>query len=119
MRMSDTQFCAIALNEYDPFSFHNLLCSMSEVGSCADNDAAESFFGVLKREQSTRRQYRTRAEVRADIFDYIEHCHNPRKRRQLAILKGNDLVLTRPSVEAVVKPRTNSPSLSEGQRTWT
>ena len=73
---------------------------MSAVGSCADNAAAESFFGVLKRERVNRRQYRSRAEARADIFDYIERFHNPRKRRQLEMLKGNDLVLTQLSVEA-------------------
>ena len=44
----------------------------SNRGSCADNAAAESFFGVLKRERIYRRQYRTRAEARTDIFDYIE-----------------------------------------------
>jgi hypothetical protein len=44
--------------------------SISAVGRCADNAAAESFFGVLKRERVNRRQYRTRAEARADLFDY-------------------------------------------------
>jgi hypothetical protein len=46
-------------------------------GSCADNAAAESFFGILKRERVNRRQYQTRGEARADIFDYIERWHNP------------------------------------------
>ena len=46
-------------------------------GSCADNAAAESFFGILKRERVNRRQYQTRVEARADIFDYIERWHNP------------------------------------------
>ncbi|MBM4138614.1 MAG: transposase [Nitrospira sp.] len=36
---------------------------MSAVGSCADNAAADSFFGVLKQEWVNRRQYRTRAEA--------------------------------------------------------
>lgn len=61
----------------------NLICSMSAEGSCADNAAAESFFGALKRGRIYRRQYRTRAEARTDIFDYLERFHNPRKRRQL------------------------------------
>jgi putative transposase len=51
---------------------HHVTCSMSAVGSCADNAAAESFFGVLKREWVNRQHYRTRAEARAYIFDYIE-----------------------------------------------
>jgi len=50
---------------------------MSAVGSCADNAAAESFFGVLKPERVNRRQYQTRDEARADIFDYIERWHIP------------------------------------------
>jgi len=55
---------------------------MSAVGTCADNAAAESFFGMLKRERVNRRQYRTRAEARADVFDYIERFHNPRRARR-------------------------------------
>lgn len=78
---------------------HNLICSMSAVGSCADNAAAEGFFGMLKRERVNRRRYQTRAEARADIFDYIERFHNPRRRRQMEIPNGKDLLLTEPSVE--------------------
>lgn len=71
---------------------------MSKVGSCADNAAAESFFGVLKREQVNRQQYRTRAEARADIFDYIERCHNPQQRRRLDWRQQTEQLLTQPSV---------------------
>lgn len=60
-------------HEYQRFlADHNITCSMSAVGSCYDNAAAESFFGLLKRERVNRRRYATRAEARADIFDYIE-----------------------------------------------
>nr|WP_095533328.1 IS3 family transposase [Vibrio spartinae] len=62
----------------------NLTSSMSAVGHCADNAACEGFFGVMKRERINYRQYRTRNEARADIFDYIERFHNPRMRRRLA-----------------------------------
>lgn len=62
----------------------NLTSSMSAVGHCADNAACEGFFGVMKRERINYRQYRTRDEARADIFDYIERFHNPRLRRRLA-----------------------------------
>lgn len=92
--------CQFTSDEYQRFlKGHNLICSMSAVGSCADNAAAESFFGVLKRERVNRRQYQTRAEARADIFDYIERFHNPRKRRQLEMRQQKDLLLTQPSVE--------------------
>ncbi|MGD9853314.1 MAG: IS3 family transposase, partial [Nitrospirales bacterium] len=55
---------------------HGIVSSMSDVGNCYDNAVAESFFGLLKRERVHRRQYRTRAEARADVFDYIEGFYN-------------------------------------------
>lgn len=55
---------------------HGIVSSMSGVGNCYDNAVAESFFGLLKRERVHRRQYRTRAEARADVFDYIEGFYN-------------------------------------------
>jgi len=91
--------CQFTSDEYQRFlKGHNLICSMSAVGSCADNAAAEGFFGMLKRERVNRRQYLTRAEARADIFDYIERFHNPRRRRQLETTKQKDLLLTQLSV---------------------
>lgn len=71
-------------HEYQQFlAGHNITCSMSAVGSCYDNAAAESFFGLLKRERVNRRRYATRADARADVFEYIEVFYNPRKRRKL------------------------------------
>ncbi len=72
---------------------------MSAVGRCADNAAAESFFGILKRERVNRRQYRTWAEARADIFDDIERWHNPRQRRRLAFQQEAQILFTHLSVE--------------------
>jgi len=43
-------------------------------------------------------KYRTRAEARADIFDYIERCHNPRQRRRLDMQQQGQRLLTQPSV---------------------
>lgn len=92
--------CQFTSTEYQRFlEGHNLVCSMSGVGSCADNAAVEGFFGLLKRERVTRRQYQTRSEARADIFDYIERFHNRRRRRQLDGLHQDRLALTQPSVE--------------------
>jgi len=59
---------------------NNITCSMSDKGCCYDNAVVESFFASLKRERTKRRKYRTRAETRADVFDYIERFYN-RKRR--------------------------------------
>jgi len=59
---------------------HGIQCSMGSAGNCYDNAAVESFFGLLKRERVNRVRYRTRAEARADLFDYIAVLYN-RKRR--------------------------------------
>jgi len=92
--------CQCTSEEYQRFLVaHHITGSMSAVGSCADNAAAESFFGVLKRERVNRQHYRTRAEARADIFDDIERCHNPRQRRRLELQQQTEPLLTQPSVE--------------------
>jgi putative transposase len=73
-------------HEYQQFlKDHQVLSSMSAVGSCADNAPAEGFFGQLKRERVNRRIYTTRAEARSDLFDYIERFFNPRKIRRLKV----------------------------------
>ena len=41
---------------------------------------AESFFGSLKKERVRKRIYRTRAEAKADLFDYIEMFYNRTRR---------------------------------------
>ena len=59
---------------------HNLEHSMSRRGNCHDNAVAESFFNLLKRERVRRKTYRTRAEARQDVFDYIEMFYNPKRK---------------------------------------
>jgi len=87
--------------EYQRFLVgHKLTCSMSAVGSCADNAPAESFFGLLKRDRVHRREYATCAEARTDVFDYIERFHNPRMRRRLERLAREESCLTQPSAES-------------------
>ena len=49
-----------------------IVCSMSRSGNVWDNAAMESFFSSLKTERTTRKNYRTRNEAKADVFDYIE-----------------------------------------------
>ena len=63
---------------------NDILCSMSRKGNCWDNAAIESFFHSLKVEQVHHDDYRTRAEARAALFEYIELFYN-RKRRHSAI----------------------------------
>jgi putative transposase len=59
---------------------HNLMPSMSRRGNCHDNAVAESFFSSLKKERVRRRIYASRAEARADLFDYIEVFYNRTRR---------------------------------------
>jgi transposase InsO family protein len=55
---------------------HGLIASMSRTGNCWDNAPMESFFHSLKTERVYRTVYRTRAEARQDIFEYIEVWYN-------------------------------------------
>ncbi|MDO9294652.1 IS3 family transposase, partial [Bradyrhizobium sp.] len=57
-----------------------IVCSMSRSGNVWDNAAMESFFPSLKTERTARKNYRTRNEVKADVFDYIERFYNPTRR---------------------------------------
>jgi transposase InsO family protein len=58
--------------------------SMSRAGDCYDNAVAESFLGTLKNELVNRVRYRTRAEARASVFEWIECWYN-RKRRHSSL----------------------------------
>jgi len=58
----------------------NIQPSMSRRGNCHDNAVAESFFANLKKEKIRRRKYRTRAEARSAVFEYIEMFYNPKRR---------------------------------------
>ncbi len=55
---------------------HGMVPSMSRKGNCYDNAVKESFFHTLKTELVAREHYRTRAEARASLFDYIESFYN-------------------------------------------
>jgi putative transposase len=59
---------------------HGVVCSLSRSGNVWDNAAMESFFSTLKTERTARKDYRTRDEARADVFDYIERFYNLRRR---------------------------------------
>lgn len=65
-------------------SAHGIQCSMSRKGDCYDNAVVESFFGTLKTELIHHRDYQTREEAKADIFEYLEVWYN-RKRRHSSL----------------------------------
>jgi putative transposase len=54
--------------------------SMGSRGDCYDNSVAESFFATLKKELVDRRSWPEKAELRTEIFDFIEIFYNRRRR---------------------------------------
>jgi putative transposase len=53
-----------------------VVCSMSRIANCLDNAVAESFFSTLKNELTLHERFKTRAEARTAIFDFIEMFYN-------------------------------------------
>jgi len=73
-------------SQYTSEHFQGLLkeqgitCSMSRAGEVWDNSAMESFFSSLKTERTACKVYRSRADARSDVFDYIERFYNQTRR---------------------------------------
>ena len=61
-----------------------VLQSMSRKRNCWDNAIAESYFKTLKTELVYHRKFKTRAQAKLELFDYIEVWYN-RKRRHSAL----------------------------------
>jgi putative transposase len=55
---------------------HGITQSMSRRGNCWDNAAMESLFAALKVEHVHQVRFRTRAEARAAVFEYLEIFYN-------------------------------------------
>lgn len=54
--------------------------SMGSVGDAYDNAMAESFFATLEREVLQRRSFKSQAEARMAVFEWIEGWYNPHRR---------------------------------------
>lgn len=52
---------------------------MSAKGCCYDNACAESFFSSLKKDMLYGRKFKTRAEAKSAIVEYIELFYNSRR----------------------------------------
>ena len=72
------QYAATAYQQ--PLQAAGITGSMSRRGNCWDNACVESFFGTVKRELIHHRQYRTRAEARQEIFEYLDVFYNRQRR---------------------------------------
>ena len=53
---------------------------MGSRGDCFDNAVAESFFASIKTELIHGRSWPTKAELRTEVFEYIEVFFNRRRR---------------------------------------
>ena len=54
--------------------------SMGSVGDCFDNAMCESFFATLECELLERRKFKTQAEARLAVFEFVEGWYNSRRR---------------------------------------
>ncbi len=53
---------------------------MGSIGDAYDNAMCESFFATLGCELLDRRKFRTKAEARMAVFQFIEGWYNPARR---------------------------------------
>ena len=77
---------------------HDMVGSMGQVGSAADNAAMESFFSLLQKNVLNRRRWDTRDELRIAIITWIERTYH-RRRRQTRLGK-----LTPIEYESIMTP---------------
>lgn len=64
---------------------NNLICSMSKRGDCYDNAAMESWNGSFKVKAIHGERFKTRANAKQRIFDYIDVYYN---RQRLHFFQG-------------------------------
>lgn len=69
-----SQYCS---NKYQQIlSDKGYVCSMSRKGNCWDNAPMESFWGKLKTEWLSDKKFKTIAQAKAAVFEYIEIFYN-------------------------------------------
>ena len=82
---------------------HDLLGSMGQVGSSADNAAMESFFALLQKNVLDRHTWDTRDQLRIAIVTWIERTYH-RRRRQARLGKLTPIeyetIMTTPATQA-------------------
>ncbi len=69
-----SQYCSKDYNQMA--KQHGFTVSMSRKGNCWDNAPMESFWGTLKQEWLNEKHFRTRAEAKAAVFEYIWIFYN-------------------------------------------
>ncbi len=66
-------------SQYTSEQFQRLMADNGVTGNCWDDAAMESF-SSLKTERIGKKVCRSRAQAKADVFDYIESFYNPTRR---------------------------------------
>lgn len=61
-------------------NYYRIKQSMSAKGNCWDNAVAESFFKSFKTELIYGAKLKTKAQMRLDVFEYIESWYNHKRR---------------------------------------
>lgn len=79
-------------------------CSMGSVGDCYDNAMAESFFATLECELLAGRTFRTHAEARTALFEYIEVFYNRQRRHSALGYQSPDAYERRSPTATLVVP---------------
>jgi transposase InsO family protein len=73
---SGSQFVSLAFGQQARAA--GIAQSMGSRGDCYDNAVAESFFATLKKELIHGRSWPSKAELRTEVFEYIEVFFNRR-----------------------------------------
>jgi putative transposase len=83
--------------------------SMGSVGDAYDNAMCESFFATLECELLDRCRFKTQAEARRAVFEFIEGFYNPR-RRHSSIGYLSPIDYERQHQAAAVNPNAHKPA---------
>lgn len=76
-----SQYCS---KEYQKeIAKRGFICSMSRRGNCWDNAPMESFWGKLKTEWLYGKRFRTRADAKKAVYEYIELFYNRKRLRSV------------------------------------
>jgi len=75
-----SQYCSYDSQAY--LKSHGFICSMSRKGDCWDNAPMEAFWGKMKTEWLEGRKFKTLAEAKAAIFEYVEIFYNRQRIHQ-------------------------------------
>ena len=91
--------------------------SMGSVGDAYDNAMCESFFATLECELLDRCRFKTQAEARSAVFEFIEGFYNPRRRHSsIGYLSPIDYE-RRHHARRSIPTHTSLPSCSRPSRT--